>query len=241
MHKSIFAISALFALLLSPAPVTANDPGSSAHGGVKLDGGKPMKLHGVLGGGENRCDSGAPAVSPSALTDELRRISTDKLSDISAEMLKLQKERERLDKLGNEVAKQREELRKEIGELQSLLKRADSMDERRQHLAELEGQIKTASSRLEVVKKELKQATQVQLTDAHRTKLEQVAKAMKGMKADTAAAMIGQLDREVVAELLRRMKPAQAGAIMEKLKPESAADLASAMAGLPPSRGEVNQ
>ena len=240
---SLFAFLALttVALLLPAQPAVANPP-APAHTTVKLDGGKPMKLGGTVGLGNNvRCDNSAPSVSASALADELRRVTSDKQADMTAEMAKIVKERERLEKLGLDVAKEREGLRKEIAELQSLLKRADNMGGRRQQLAALEAEIKTTSSRLDTVKKELKQATTVQLNDANRTQLEQVAKAMKGMKPDTAAAMLNQLERPVVAELLRRMKPAQAGAIMEKLKPEVAADMANAMAGLPPSRGEVKQ
>jgi len=64
-----------------------------------------------------------------------------------------------------------------------------------------------------------------------------LAKTIKGMKVDQAAALVGHLDRGLAVDVLRRMKPADAGAILEKLKGETAADLFAQMAARPSLHG----
>lgn len=62
------------------------------------------------------------------------------------------------------------------------------------------------------------------------TSPEALAKTVKGMKADQSAALLQRLDRTLAVEVLRRMKPSDAGAVLEKMKGETAAELFSAMA-----------
>ena len=63
-----------------------------------------------------------------------------------------------------------------------------------------------------------------------REQLDSVSKAMKGMKPEQAAALLGRLDRGLAAEILRRMKSTDAGGILGLLKPDLAADLATEIA-----------
>ncbi len=65
--------------------------------------------------------------------------------------------------------------------------------------------------------------------------LDALAKTMKSMKPEAAAAVIQRADPTLAAALLKRMKPADAGAVMDRLKPELAADLVSLMSTLPSS------
>ena len=58
-----------------------------------------------------------------------------------------------------------------------------------------------------------------------------LAKTLKGMKPDQAAALVARLDRPLAIDLLRRMRPGDAAVVLEKVKPELAAELFSMMAG----------
>ena len=63
--------------------------------------------------------------------------------------------------------------------------------------------------------------------------LDGLAKTMKSMKPDAAAALIQRTEPTLAAALLKRMKPADAGAVMDRLKPELAADLVTLMSTTP--------
>ena len=76
------------------------------------------------------------------------------------------------------------------------------------------------------------------LREAASEQIDTVSKAMKGMKPEQAAAMIGRLDRGLAAEILRRMKSTDAGAILGLLKPDLAADLATEIAIRKPMYGK---
>jgi flagellar motility protein MotE (MotC chaperone) len=60
--------------------------------------------------------------------------------------------------------------------------------------------------------------------------IDAVSKAIKGMKPEQAAAMVGRLDRTLAAEILHRMKAVDAGAVLGLLKPELSAELATIIA-----------
>ena len=68
------------------------------------------------------------------------------------------------------------------------------------------------------------------LREAAGEQIDSVSKAMKGMKPEQAAALVGRLDRGLAAEILRRMKATDAGAILGLLKPDLAAELATEIA-----------
>ena len=71
--------------------------------------------------------------------------------------------------------------------------------------------------------------------EAPSEQIDAVSKAIKGMKPEQAAAMVGRLDRTLAAEILHRMKAADAGAILGLLKPELAAELATVIATRKPA------
>jgi flagellar motility protein MotE (MotC chaperone) len=64
--------------------------------------------------------------------------------------------------------------------------------------------------------------------------VEVVSRAMKGMKPEQAAAIIGHLNRSLAADVLQRMRPADAGLILGFLKPELGAALATEIASREP-------
>jgi hypothetical protein len=64
--------------------------------------------------------------------------------------------------------------------------------------------------------------------------VEVVSKAMKSMKPEAAAGILGHLERGLAAEVLQRMRPADAGAILGFLKPEVGAALAAEIVSRPP-------
>jgi hypothetical protein len=76
------------------------------------------------------------------------------------------------------------------------------------------------------------------LREAAGEQIDTVSKAMKGMKPEQAAALIGRLDRGLAAEILRRMKSTDAGAILGLLKPDLAAELATEIATRKPMYGK---
>jgi hypothetical protein len=64
--------------------------------------------------------------------------------------------------------------------------------------------------------------------------VEVVSKAIKSMKPEQAAGVIGHLERGLAAEVLQRMRSDAAGAILGFLKPEIAAALAAEIVSRPP-------
>jgi hypothetical protein len=64
--------------------------------------------------------------------------------------------------------------------------------------------------------------------------VEVVSKAIKSMKPEQAAGVIGHLERGLAADVMQRMRAADAGAILGFLKPEVAAALAAEIVSRPP-------
>jgi flagellar motility protein MotE (MotC chaperone) len=68
--------------------------------------------------------------------------------------------------------------------------------------------------------------------------VEVVSKAIKSMKPEQAAGLIGHLERGLAAEVLQRMRSADAGAILGFLKPEVGAALAAEIVSRPPIKAK---
>jgi flagellar motility protein MotE (MotC chaperone) len=153
-----------------------------------------------------------PAVTQTGLCAELNRNGLS----IASQRKKLEEERKdlaaqrtELEKLSAEIAKSRAELRLETERLEGLL--AQSPGGPAPAHAPLTGAVA-------------------------QNQLETLAKAVKGMKPEAAAALMQRTDPKLAAQLLQRMKPADAGAVMNHLKPDQAADLLAQMATLPAPR-----
>jgi flagellar motility protein MotE (MotC chaperone) len=112
-----------------------------------------------------------------------------------------------------DIEKAREALRQETARLEALLKTAGSCGGTGMPIGEPMSPLSPAAIR-----------------EAPGEQIDAVSKAIKGMKPEQAAAMVGRLDRVLAAEILRRMKSSDAGAILGLLKPELAAELATQIA-----------
>lgn len=153
-----------------------------------------------------------PAVTQAGLCAELNRNGLS----IQAQRKKLEEERKdiaaqraELEKLSADITKSRAELRAETEKLEGLLAGAPAPSGPAR--AQLNGAVAQGQ-------------------------LETLAKAVKGMKPEAAAALMQRTDPKLAAQLLQRMKPADAGAVMNHLKPDLAADLLAQMATLPAPR-----
>ena len=72
------------------------------------------------------------------------------------------------------------------------------------------------------------------------TSLDNLAKAIRGMKPEQAAPIISRVDRKLAADVLLRMPGADAGKVMGVCKPEVAAELAAEIASRTP-RAELHR
>jgi hypothetical protein len=118
----------------------------------------------------------------------------------------------------SDIEKAREALRQETARLEALLKAAGNCGGGGSGMAMGEPLLPATA---------IPAAT---LREAAGEQIDSVSKAMKGMKPEQAAALIGRLDRGLAAEILRRMKATDAGAVLGLLKPDLAAELATEIA-----------
>ena len=81
-------------------------------------------------------------------------------------------------------------------------------------------------------------ATRPAAPPAPANQVEIVSKALKGMKPEQAAAIIGHLNRGLAADVLQKMRPADAGVILGFLKPELGAALATEIANREPPKAK---
>ena len=164
-------------------------------------------------------DEGVPAVKaqgvkaeprPPALTpNALREELAAGARKRRDELAAIQAERARLEKLQAEIEAARTALRDETAQLEAKVKKGSQLPARA--------------------------ATPPADPSAG---AEAVAKAMKGMKAEQAAAVLVRLDPPLAVAALRKMRPADVSAVLDRLKPETAAELLSLVAaGSQPARG----
>ncbi len=126
----------------------------------------------------------------------------------------------------SDIEKARESLRQETIRLEALIKTASNCGGGGSGMAMGEPMLPTASIPAET------------LREAASEQIDSVSKAIKGMKPEQAAPVIGRLDRGLAAEILRRMKSSDAGAILGLLKPDLAAELATVIATRKPMYGK---
>ncbi|OFX26338.1 MAG: hypothetical protein A2V77_19610 [Anaeromyxobacter sp. RBG_16_69_14] len=150
-----------------------------------------------------------PSLSASALRDELRVSSLRRQEELAA----LGRERARLEKLAADISAARAALETETARLDEKVKKAEK--EEKEEAAKRATSAKTPSPQVRADGKPPGQA---------------LAKTLKGMKPDLAAALVSRLERRLAVDLLRHMRPADAGTVLEKMKPETAAELFSLMA-----------
>ncbi len=141
-----------------------------------------------------------------ALREELRHPPSEQ------ERAALRQERERLEKIAGDVASARGDLKKDTARLEAVLQRVGDG-------AGLDGAGQTAGA---------------PAASATKLPLDQLAKAMKGMKAIEAANIASRLPRSLAADILQRMSPADAGKVMGQMKPADAAEVTAEIASRQP-------
>ena len=131
-------------------------------------------------------------------------------------------EREKLEQLAGEINKAREGLRQDTAKLEALLAARDAAVQ----AAPAPGAA-AATADGEPGKKVP-------------TSLDNLAKAIRGMKAEQAAPIISRVDRKLAADVLLRMPGGDAGKVLGVCKPEVAAELAAEIASQTP-RSELKR
>jgi flagellar motility protein MotE (MotC chaperone) len=166
------------------------------------------------------------AVVPPGLTLAALRSQISKSPTPTADPGAQASEHGRPTQAASDIEKARESLRQETARLEAMLKTAGNCSGGGSGMAMGEPLLPTTP---------ISAAT---LREAASEQIDTVSKAMKGMKPEQAAALLGRLDRGLAAEILRRMKSTDAGAILGLLKPDLAADLATEIAIRKPIYGK---
>ena len=152
------------------------------------------------------------ALTKKALCGELTRTSKELAAaraKIESDRKAVEADRTELEKLKAEIAQARAGLRTETEKLEGLLaKRGDAPAP-------------------------VAEAPQKPPAAVRPAELDALARTMKSMKPEAAAALVQRSEPTLAASLLKRMKPADAGAVMDRLKPELAADLLALMSTMP--------
>lgn len=153
-----------------------------------------------------------PPLTRKALCGELTRTNKELAAaraKLETDRKALDTERKELEKLKAEIAQARVGLRVETDKLEGLLAKRGDAPAPGDH----------PSARPAVA--------------ARPQELDALARTIKAMKPEAAAALVQRTDPTLAASLLKRMKPADAGAVMDRLKPDQAADLLALMSTMP--------
>lgn len=165
-----------------------------------------------------------PAISRPGLCGELAKSGKEldrQRKKLEEQRKGIEEERQRLESLKAQIAEARIHLREETERLEGLLARKDELP-------------KTSSADSAKAKTEPKTPLRPQDLDG-------LAKTMKSMKPEAAAALLQKTDTNLAAALLKHMKPAEAGAVIDRLKPDQAAELVTLMASMPSTTPKVNR
>jgi hypothetical protein len=204
---------------------------TGAHGGKKSG-----KDAGGARGEPERTPTPAPGISAGAMNDEMFNRGRE---------AKAASERERLEALSNDLSRARSELRDETTRLEAMVEKAKQAG-----IKPSEGKGGATAPAAAAAKDGPRgDGGPMPLGDPlapnayyrpappppnFAVQVEVVSKAIKSMKPEQAAGVIGHLERGLAAEILQRMRPADAGAILGFLKPEVGAALAAEIVSRPP-------
>jgi hypothetical protein len=168
-------------------------------------------------GGEEPTGPLTPPLKLNALRDEMSRPPAR-----HDEHAATKAEREKLEKLAAEINKAREGLRQDTAKLEAMLAARDAAP------------APVASAGTPSSGDSGEPAKKVPLP------IDNLAKAIRGMKPEQAAPIISRVDRKLAADVLLRMPGADAGKVMGVCKPEVAAELAAEIASRTP-RAELRR
>jgi flagellar motility protein MotE (MotC chaperone) len=149
-----------------------------------------------------------PSLTLHALCEELSWSGLDReeaLKKLTAERESIKKERAELEKLAKEVAEAREQLKVETDRLVSFAELGED--------AVKPGGEKFWTNRIAQVN-----------ADGGKS-FDNLARTLKSMRPEGAAAVVAKLDRNLAAAVLQRLRPSDSSPILDRLKPEVAAEL----------------
>jgi hypothetical protein len=185
----------------------------------------------------DRAPTPAPGISATAMNEEMAtRVGQQKALS----------ERERLEALSNDLSRTRSALREETVRLETLMEVAKQTGAKPAAAAAKPAAPAAGATPGEGPRTEggaMPLGDPLQPSAYYRpappppnfaVQVEVVSKAMKSMKPEQAAGILGHLERGLAAEVLQRMRPADAGAILGFLKPEVGAALAAEIVSRPP-------
>jgi len=202
-----------------------SDAKAEAKSDAKTETKKAEKAAGAGKGGNKTAagdDEPAPPLTPpikmSALRDEMSRPPRKEERSASP-----RSERERLEQLATEINKAREGLRQDTARLEALLAARDAAAQAAPPATAPAGGGDSGDPPKKTP-----------------TSLDNLAKAIRGMKPEQAAPIISRVDRKLAADVLLRMPGGDAGKVMGVCKPEVAAELAAEIASRTP-RAELRR
>jgi flagellar motility protein MotE (MotC chaperone) len=147
-----------------------------------------------------------PSLSARALADELKRAAHER----QAQQTALAEQQKKLEATQQDLARTRAAVKDETARLQALMVGASRFDKGSKAKP---GARNTAGRPL-----------------APQSPIDALAKTVKGMRAEEAAALLTKLDRGLAAAILSRMKPADSALVFEKLDPATGASLLALLA-----------
>lgn len=167
-----------------------------------------------------------PALSPHSLLRELKKQAD-----------RNQNERERLEKLNDDIDDKRIALAKEMKLLSEKIaefKKAKSElpppplteDEQKEKEAQQAAAKSKADEEARMREENIRREREAKVRERG-LQVAQLAKAMRGMQPPEAAAFLSSLDTNLASEVLKRMRPKDAGAALAKMPPKKAAKLAA--------------
>jgi flagellar motility protein MotE (MotC chaperone) len=215
----------------APEPASERSKEKAAASAVKAGGSSKAGAASKKAAGAAKTADGA---APGAGTEEASGPITPpiKLSALHEEMSRpaprhdehaaTRAERERLEQLAAEINKAREGLRQDTARLEAMLAARDALPSP----VASSGTPSEGGDGGEPAKKVP-------------SPLDNLAKAIRGMKPEQAAPIISRVDRKLAADVLLRMPGADAGKVLGVCKPEVAAELAAEIASRAPRTGRA--
>ncbi len=207
----------------APVPPSTTPATSVPQAAPKLDA-APAALETPASGPEAPVGGGVTAPKPKggsdAVTEDDRPVTTPRSLT-----------RKAFEEEVHQTVRQRRTERARAGEERTRLEKLAS------DIASARAALKEETARLEQLAKKESASSASTASDAgDKASVAALARTLKGMRPEQAAAVLGRLDKKLAVELLRRLRPADAGVIAEKLRPEAAAELFALMAR--PAAGE---
>jgi flagellar motility protein MotE (MotC chaperone) len=154
-----------------------------------------------------------PSLTPGALANELREANRRRFEELA----ELQRERVQLELLRAEIASARRELARESAQL----------DDKAARLEREAAKLREATRPLHGDSPAAPVGAEPGPTPAQ---VEALARTLKGMKPEQAAALVGRLERTLAVAVLSKLRPSDAAGVLGRMPSGNAAELFTLMA-----------